>query len=355
MRAVLVFCMLLVLCFEANAESIIIQPGREFAPDSYVYKPLADDAPIDPKSAIYVDNIQKQIKEHYGRAAVNIDSWTPPIYLVPADQPTVRVKYIDWENPTSNVPQLQSQWMAVPIPDGFHPSPGTDLEAVVYQPSSGKMWEFWAMKKTGARIVDSTGKEVDEWGAKWGGRMDDIASNPGHWVTTQEGYKFGTTASGIPFLAGIMTVAELKRRVIDHVLGVALPETLAGRWSEPAQRTDGVTNSPNAIPEGTIFRLPASMNLDAMEMDPFARMIAKAVQKHGMIVWDVSGAVGFRAENPANQYPDGHPYWKEGGIMRCHQGALASDSKWLYACWAPERLQGFPWKELQALQVRATK
>jgi hypothetical protein len=355
MKAVLVFSTLLAFCLKASADSIIIQPGREFAPDSYVYKPLADDAPIDPKSAAYVDNIQKQIKEHFGHADVNIDAWSPPIYIVPAGQPTVRVKYVDWENPASTVPQLQSQWMAVPIPSGFQPSPGTDLEAVVYQPSSGKMWEFWAMKKTGARIVDSTGKEVDEWGAKWGGRMDDIASNPGHWVTTREGYKFGTTASGIPFLAGIMTVAELKRGAIDHVLGFSLPQAMAGRWSEPAQRTDGGTEGPNAIPEGTIFRLPANMNLDAMEMDPFARMIAKAVQKHGMIVWDQSGAVGFRAENPANQYQDGHPYWKEGGIMRCRQGALTPGNNAIYACWPPERLQNFPWKDLQALQVRLAK
>ncbi len=245
MKAILVFSTLLAFCLKASAESMIVQPGREFAADSYVYKPLADNAPIDPKSPIYVANILKQIKANFGQADVNIDENTPPIYIVPAGQPTVRVKYIDWENPAATFPPLQSRWMAVPIPDGFQPSRGDDLEAVVYQPSSGKMWEFWAMKKTGTRIADSTGHEVDEWGAKWGGRMDDIASNPGHRVTPREGYKFGTTASGIPFLAGIMTVAELKRGAIDHVLGFALPQTMAGRWSEPAQRTDGVAKGPN--------------------------------------------------------------------------------------------------------------
>jgi hypothetical protein len=55
------------------------------------------------------------------------------------------------------------------------------------------------------------------------------------------GYKFGVTASGIPFLAGLLTVDELRRGAIDHILGLALPETLAGRWSYPAR---GQTESP---------------------------------------------------------------------------------------------------------------
>jgi hypothetical protein len=37
--------------------------------------------------------------------------------------------------------------MAVPLPDGFEPSPGDDHEAVVHQPWSGEMWEFWSTKR----------------------------------------------------------------------------------------------------------------------------------------------------------------------------------------------------------------
>jgi hypothetical protein len=339
----------------ADERSLTIKPGREFSADSYVHKPLANDAPLDPQSQSYVANIQRQIEKHYGHADVNIDGGSPPVYIVPVDQPTVRVKYVNWDNPTATFPALQSQWMAVPLPDGFQPSRGGDLEAVVYQPSSGKMWEFWAMKKTGSRVRDSRGHEVDEWGAKWGGRMDNLASNPGYWVTTPEGYKFGTTASGIPFLAGLMTIDELKRGTIDHIVGFALPETLAERWSYPAQRTDGNSHGADAIPEGTIFRLPAALNLDAMDMDPFALMVAKAVQKHGMILWDISGVVGFRAENPANRYPDGHPFVKVGGILRCSPGADVPNNQLIYGCWAPVRLAGFPWDKLQALKTRIAK
>jgi hypothetical protein len=342
----------------ADERSLTIKPGREFSADSYVYKPLTDDAPLDPQSRSYVANIQRQIKQYYGHPDVvgNL-----PVYIVPMDQPTVRVK-VDWEDPAAMFSPLQPRWMAVPLPDGFQTSEGPDggggdSAAVVYQPSSGTMWEFWAMKKTGARVTDSKGHEVDEWGARWGGRMDNIATNPGYWVTTPEGYKFGTTASGIPFLAGLITIDELQRGAIDHIVGFALPETLGERWSYPAQRTDGNTYGADAIPEGAIFRLPASLNLDAMDLDPFARMIAKAVQKHGMILWDVSGVVGFGAQNPANRYPDGNPFFKEGGILRCPAGADDPDpnNQVIYACWAPLRLSGFPWDKLQALKTRIAK
>jgi hypothetical protein len=185
--------------------------------------------------------------------------------------------------------------------------------------------------------------------------MDDIAGNPGYFITeggdwyTTSGVKYGTTATSLTFLGGIITIEEQQRGVIEHVVGVAFPETLASpKWSWPANRTDGQMTNADAIPEGTIFRLPANLDLDAMDMDPYARMIAKAVQKHGMVVWDKSGTVGFRAENPANQYPGGDPYKKVGGILNCPGGTYQQ------ACWPDSngRLRGFPWDQLQALKTR---
>jgi hypothetical protein len=108
MKAILAFSTLLAFCLKVGTDSMISQPGREF-PDSYVHKPLADNAPFDPKTPTYVANIRTQIKAHYGHADVNIDSGSPPIYIVPADQPTVRVKYVDWENPAATFPPLQAK------------------------------------------------------------------------------------------------------------------------------------------------------------------------------------------------------------------------------------------------------
>jgi hypothetical protein len=96
---------------------------------------------------------------------VNIDGGIPPLYIVPTDQPIVRGKFVDRDNPDPILEPLQAQWNAVPLPDNFQPAGQGegDQEAVVYQPSTGKMWEFWLMKKTCARVQNSAGQMVDEW------------------------------------------------------------------------------------------------------------------------------------------------------------------------------------------------
>lgn len=334
--------------------SLTIVPGREFAADSFVHKPLADNAPLDANSAAYVSNIVRQISQYYKVAAVNINQYTPAIFIVPANQTTVRVKAWDRSNPSWSNAGIQAKWAAVPLPDNFVAASGTDQEAVVYQPSTGKMWEFWLMQKTGAKVVNSAGQTVDEWGARWGGRMDNVSTNPGYFLTeggdwnTTTGIKYGTTATSLSFLGGIITIEEQQKGVIEHVVGVALPEILAyPRWSYPANRSDGQISAANAIPEGTTFRFPADLNLDAIAMDPYARMIAKAVQKHGMVVWDRAGTVSFRAENPANKYSDGNPYTKAGGILNCPGGVSQQ------ACWADSngRLKGFPWDKLVVVKT----
>jgi hypothetical protein len=76
-----------------------------------------------------------------------------------------------------------------------------------------------------------------------------------------------------------------------------------------------------------------------------------------MILWDISGVVGFRAENPANRYPDGHPFLKEGGILRCPAGADSTSpiNQVVYQCWAAARLRGLPWDRLQTLKTRMAR
>jgi hypothetical protein len=329
--------------------SLVLTPGREFAGDSYVHKPLAADAPLDGHSAEYVAEMRRQIRTFYGTVNVNFNNFSPPVYQVGPDQPTVRVKVFDKKKPDWTFNPLQEMWLSVPLPDGFKVSPGTDMEAVVYQPSTGRYWEFWLMQKTGAKTKDSTGREVDEWGARWGGYIADLKTNPGYYVTPKEGYKFGTAATGLPLLAGLITIDEQLRGEVDHAVHFALVETLNwDYWSHPAQRSDGYISpqkNPYAVPEGAIFRLPADLDLDKIEMTPYARMIAKAVQKHGMVVRDKGGAVVFYAENPAGRYAMDPYKW----IFR---GRNEKEERF------PAYLQlthAFPWDKLQMLALRMNK
>ncbi|MGC4001104.1 MAG: hypothetical protein QM767_28060 [Anaeromyxobacter sp.] len=144
--------------------SIIIEPGKQFAADSYVHKPLPPDAPLEEHSADYVKELQRQIKAYYGTVNVNVNHYMPAVYQVPANVPTVRVRVFDKKKPDWTFKPLQAQWENVPLPENFQAASGTDMEAVVYQPSTGKYWEFWQMQKTGAKVCNFAGVEVDEWG-----------------------------------------------------------------------------------------------------------------------------------------------------------------------------------------------
>lgn len=343
--------------FPADPPSLVLTPGREFAADSYVHKPLAPGAPIDEHSAEYVKELQRQIKQYYGVASVNTHQYSPPVFIVGKDQPTVRVKAVDREKPEWSFPPLQEQWEQVPLPDDFAPSPGTDQEAVVYQPSTGKYWEFWLMRKTGAKVKNSAGREVDEWGARWGGHIPDLSRNPGYIPTHPKGYKFGTTATSLPLLAGLMTIEEQRRGVVDHAIHIALVDALSWEyWAHPAQRSDGhikPEKNPYAIPEGATFRLPADLDLDAIDMDPYARMVARAVQKYGMVVRDKSGAVTLYAENPAGRYAE-DPYRKPGGILRWPENVDPKNT-WPLGPHTKGRLRGFPFDKLRMLKPKMNK
>lgn len=59
-----------------------------------------------------------------------------------------------------------------------------------------------------------------------------------------------------------------------------------------------------------------------MDMDPYARMVARAVQTYGMVLRDKAGAVVLYAENPANRYAE-DPYTKTDGILGCPNGQPA--------------------------------
>ena len=130
---------------------MIIASDREFAGSSYVHKQLSADTPRDPRSADLVAELQRQITTHSGVASVNIDQYSPPVYVVSDNQPTVRVKAERAYDPTWTFEPIRQQWESVPLPDSFQPSAGSDKEAIVYQPATRHYWEFWGMEKSGRK------------------------------------------------------------------------------------------------------------------------------------------------------------------------------------------------------------
>lgn len=295
--------------------------------------PLADSAPLwTAKSDVFraelIDQIQDDIdgdRPFKSGVWVGTDSWSTPVYTVPFDQPRVQVRA-----PAGATPNLQPQWNDVPLPPDAQPAQphnGGDKVLLVWQPSTNTLWEFFVLEKV-------TDPLDPHWRAVYGGRMTNVSSNEGHFPgpTTGPG-GFGASATSISLLAGMQRIEEVRRAIetpgvapLDHALDYAVvsPRGRAG-WCWPAQRTDGHLTSlaPEAIPAGTRFRLPHDFDVDLYaathNMHPYAEMVAKTIQKYGMIARDSSSVVGWWAEDPTptgtypyaafwnNKYPSAMP------------------------------------------------
>jgi len=290
-------------------------PSRPFAAGSVWNSPLRANEPLDPRSATWVSELQRQLG--HAEPWVNTTEYSTPVYTVPAGQPRVRVK-LD----TPWVPRLEEAWAGVPIPPGARPARGTDKHMVVWQPATDTMWEFWLAEQ-----------RADGWHARWGGRMESVSRNPGYFTDPSD---WGASATSLPLLGGLMRIDELRAGRVDHALSFAIPDTRAEWFTAPAQRTDGNVWKADAIPEGARFRIDPALDLDSLRMDPIVRTIARAAQRYGMVLRDKAGAVTFYAEDPA---PTGaNPYGGPNGLF---------GGKWINNVLREQ----FPWHRLQVLKT----
>jgi hypothetical protein len=301
-------------------------PFRFFAPSSFWNESLPADAPVDPHSAEMVKAFDGMVTseeaEHWG-PWINTTSYSVPIYTVPANQPTVKVVL----NHTPAAPALQTAWDAVPLPPGAKPAAGTDGVLVVWQPSTDRLWDFW-------RLEDW----VTGWHAVWGGAMQNVSneagvSGPQAWPGGEPWW--GTSASSLEIAGGLITLEDLESGVINHALSMAIPEVRAGEYASPAERDDGNSTNPLALPEGAHLRLNPNLNLAALHLPRVTLMIAEAAQRYGIFIRDRSKVVQFFAQDPI---PTGtNPYKGRGGYF---EGEYPS-----------QLLASFPWSELQLLKM----
>jgi hypothetical protein len=245
-----------------------------------------------------------------------------PIYTVPADEPTIRVKL------DASATTLQEAWDAVPLPADAKPAAGTDHHLVVWQPSTNRMWEFWDLVHT-----------AEGWQAGWGGAMQNVSSSSGtygpeSWPGARSFW--GASASTLPIAGGLITLEDLQMGRINHVLALGVPNIRAGVYTSPAQKTTGRSANPLSLPEGARLRLDPSLDLAALHLPRFTLILAKAAQRYGLVLRDTTGEVNFYGQDPTptgmNPYTGPHGYY-EGKTSQ-------------------ELLAAFPWTHLQLLKMK---
>jgi hypothetical protein len=301
-------------------------PRRFFSDTSVWNEPLARDAPEDPASAAAVaalsSEVALELRANRG-PWISTRSWSVPIYTVPASQPTVTVRIVDnWVEPS-----LQSAWSSVPLPADALPARGTDRHLVVWQPGTDRMWEFW-------RIFHLQ----SGWQAAWGGAIQNASTSsgvfgPDAWPGAEPWW--GATASSLPLVGGLITLADLRRGRIEHALSIALPKIRAGVFASPAGRDDGTSPDPTSLPEGARLRLDPRLNLDSLDLPPLTRMIAEAAQRYGIFVRDTGGDISFYAQDPTGTATE--PYSGRHGYFE--------------GKYPDQLLSSFPWADLEVMKM----
>jgi hypothetical protein len=340
-------------------DKVTIVGSRLFSPLSWRNQQLPPGAALDPDQSA-VGRLQQQLAAH--PAWVNTRDWSAPIYIASANQHRSRVQvqtdfehdlWRDW----GDVP-LVSDAMGAPPADGYDDRDPlwlrlsrkayTDRSLVVYQPATDSLWEFIHLVKQGGTFY-----------AADGGKITNVSQSLGTWDPWPSGLPHGTTAAGLPHMIGMQTIAEVVGHgSIDHVVSMTVPHVTDVDPSHrnpdyagvraPATRSDGDRNPllyPDAIAEGTRFRLPASLDIDSLGLTPYGTILARAIQRYGAIVVDRSCALGqtcfgpdaeskaavaFYAEQPPSMSNDA---WRAKFGARFPYGALAN----------------FPWDKLQVL------
>jgi len=304
-------------------------PFRFFSPSSFWNRRLTADAPLDPGSAARMSAFIRELATEVrsGRAPwVNTVNSGIPVYTVSLRQPIVPV-HLEDHSPDA---ALSSAWKSVPLPPDAEPTGGPDGSLVVWQPSTDRLWEFHQL------VHKASG-----WYASWGGAMRHVSSNPGVFQRKAwPGAKpwWGISASSLSLVGGLISVEDVELGQINHALEMAVPQRSASIFIAPAQRTDGTSTSPLALPEGAHLRLNPNVNLAALHLPRFTLMLAKAAQRYGIFITDgtgVSGVTAFFAQDPVST---------AAGFYIGSDGHIEGES--------PSRLLAtFPWSQLQLLKM----
>lgn len=301
---------LVVLTFTFALLTTIVSPAwvkqsqaavSPFPSYSFWNTPVPSYTSLHPDSANLVASIAAQVAQYGSSFDTNSSA---PVYQADSDTTPVNVQY--WDCGIGSPADVASQWQQVPIP--FYAVPGGTNSQMVVQTGSD-IWEFGYMRNV-----------AGQWEACTGGKIS----------TGSQGVfpaPYGLSDSGLAALGGQLTADEIRSGYIDHVIGLALPNT--NGFVSPASQSAG--SSGGAPAQGMRFKLDPSVNIQQLGLSPAGLAIARAAQTYGFVIWDTAGTVSVMGNNPIAQTHRSipNPYLNVPGYATA--------------------LNGFPWDKLQAL------
>ncbi|WP_214407132.1 hypothetical protein [Pseudonocardia lacus] len=245
-----------------------------FAGEGTIWRTPVPDSPVyDERSDAYVAGFAGP------PPVVAIRNFTAPIFV--ADERTARYEIA----PTASYATPEATLARVPIPPNALADPADDGHLAVLDTTTNCVFEMYRAERDGS----------GGWTAEW------VNATP----ADGDGiYPDGlaTRASGFSIAAGLIWPEELVAGRIEHALVFAYPATRAGDPVEPATRSDGRTDAPDALPIGAHVVLDPELDLSTLGLSGPELTIATALQEYGMYLADSSRGTSLFAVHPQS-YP----------------------------------------------------
>jgi hypothetical protein len=258
---------------------------RAFSPDSWWNTPLPADAPEDPSGRAVLEYLRSGPESGLGcltLAGAGDNPWGQPIFTSRRSDPEYSVQV---EAPVT-LPELEN----VRIPDDAQPAGTSDGAMTLYDPRRGYVVMFtrllydeaadsWSAAGATVTYLDSNGLNVDT------GLSDDPRNQGSHRGNN------GATAA--------VSWHEVRDGEIRHVLKMAAGPEVSDDWIFPMVGSDGHSTSddPGVPPQGLRLRIKPSLDLDELDLDPQALVIARALQLYGTYIGDSGGRNALKLEN----------------------------------------------------------
>ncbi|MGH3867951.1 MAG: hypothetical protein ACRDQ4_17870 [Pseudonocardiaceae bacterium] len=259
--------------------------ARPFAATSPLNQPIGRDPVLDPNNERMIAGLisagPAPVADLYefGFGIYNADASTP--------RRTVTCRITNWG-------KCPFAGMSVPLTVDMVPPKGSDGQISVIDWPTRTVYEMWQYRW-------SDGHPSASWGA--------LTSYDGDGFTRPPYGSGSSRGSGFAVLAGVIRTYEIRRGEIRHALEFSTSKCQRGVFRAPASTTDGMVDSPDAIPEGTRVQLDPSLDLDAIPgITAGEKIVGRALQIYGAYNVDCGGApmaIGFELPHPglANTYP----------------------------------------------------
>ncbi len=236
--------------------------------------------------------------------------YTIPVWVINADiTPHVKVRsdriFDRWDKDKDGWSDV-----SVPVTDTMWCEPTDDGHLCIIDPSKGVAWEFSRFRFsnkdktprcTTFNIWDLKGEGVGNpfEGSRWWAR--------------------GGRGSGFPLIAGLIRPEELIAGEIRHALVFTFPENRraendANIFLPPASRSDGRYKGVQYPIEGMRFQLDPLLtekDFDGWGLNREGRIVARALQKYGMLLGDNGGAMSLQALLLAPSKEDNLKKWEK--------------------------------------------